>query len=382
MVFHRQTTAGEGAGEMMPNEAQSVETMIILGAGASAADGAPIQSQLFREYFKTFRSPSLSGAMHEWDQELAYFFRKFFGIDIKHDNLDAVEFPTFEEILGILEIAESQGESFRDLLGFHLIHNGTSQLRHIHDVLVFSIAEVLHKKLKQSHAIHDQLANALLRNDELGRTAFVSFNYDILIDNALAAICGAEWVNYGVKFVNQGFRENGSAVSLFKLHGSLNWLFCPTCRDLQITIGEKGVMRLKWEPENAVCERCRTPRSPIVIPPTFFKVLSNLHLRQIWDTAERACLQARQFVFCGYSFPDADVHVRYLLKRVEQLRGDTPEIFVVNNHKGKPLQAKKWEAERYRRFFVNKNRVHYTNVSFEQFAKNPQLIKNPRRWLS
>ncbi len=368
----------------MPRTAQSIETMIILGAGASAADGAPIQSQLLRDYFKFCRSGrgGLFGELHEWDRKLATFFRSFFGIDVARDDLDAVEFPTFEEILGILEIADSQGESFRNLLGPHLSSDGASQLRHIHDALVFSIADILHEKLRYFHSTHNKLVKSLEKDDQLDKTAFVTFNYDILIDNALLDSVDHQRIDYGVEFINQERRPNRRWMQLYKLHGSLNWLFCSTCRDLQITPMEKGVMRLKWEPDKAVCEECNTPRSPIVIPPTFFKVLSNLHLRRIWDAAERACLHARKLVFCGYSFPDADVHVRYLLKRVEQLRGDIPEVFVVNNHSGKSSEAAAGEKARYRRFFVNKDAVHYTDVSFQEFADDPRIIEDEHRWLS
>jgi NAD-dependent SIR2 family protein deacetylase len=380
MVLYRQTTARERIGVVMPRTEPPIDTLVILGAGASAADGAPIQANLFREIFKHCRDKRQRNETHNWDWELAMFFYQFFGIDVDNCVLDRVEFPTFEEILGILEIASSQGESFRNLLGPHLISNGASQLWHIHDVLVFSIAEILHEMLKDSGSNHNQLVKSLQDSGQLERTAFVTFNYDILIDNALLRAVGEQRINYGAEFADQRRHTNSRCVPLYKLHGSLNWLFCSTCRDLQITMGEKSVMRLKWDPDQAICEQCQTPRSPIVIPPTFFKVLSNLHLRMIWDAAERDCLQARRLVFCGYSFPDADIHVRYLLKRVERHRGRIPEVFVVNHHTGKSQGDARWESARYRRFFVNKDTVHYTDVSFEEFAANPYVIEDASRW--
>ena len=113
------------------------ETIIFLGAGASAAEGAPIQSTLFREYFKYYRSMPAHAVHHAWDGELVTFFHAFFGIDVDHDNLDKAEFPTFEEILGMLELADAQHDSFRDWPGVHVINNGTSRIQHVHDLLVF-----------------------------------------------------------------------------------------------------------------------------------------------------------------------------------------------------------------------------------------------------
>ena len=71
----------------------AIEEVIFLGAGASAADGAPIQSKLFKDYF--------SNGPHQdaINDDLSQFFKDFFGIDTTL-NIDGVEFPTFEEILG------------------------------------------------------------------------------------------------------------------------------------------------------------------------------------------------------------------------------------------------------------------------------------------
>lgn len=359
------------------------DTVIVLGAGASAAEGAPTQATIFREYFKYHRTETGYAIHHTWNGELATFFDQFFGIDVDDDDLDSVLFPTFEEILGILEIAESQDESFRDWPGAHLIKDGTSRIRHIHDLLVFLIGEVLHHTLTNPPHAHSRLLGNLDELGQLATTAVIDFNYDILADNAMLDSLGGGHTDYGIGFVNQERPrvDDPRRMMLLKPHGSLNWLYCSTCRDLEITPHEKGVMRIKWEPQKTVCERCETPRSPIIIPPTYFKVMSNLALRQIWDTAERACQDAQRLIFCGYSFPDADVHVRYLLKRAERNGQQTPEVFVVSNHPGKPLEAAKWEAERYRRFFINKGSIHYTDCSFEEFSSNPYIVEDESRWL-
>ena len=246
------------------------------------------------------------------------------------------------------------------------------------------IAEILHEKLKKTGDLHTRLLNSLDRHGWLDAASFVSFNYDILIDNALLDFRGERGFHYSIPFVNQppsAAATSKRPVPLFKLHGSLNWLYCSACRDMHITPHDKGVMRIKWEPNETVCHHCQNPRSPVIIPPTFFKVMSNLFLRTIWDSAERECGGARRIVFCGYSFPDADVHVKYLLKRVEVNNQRTPEIFVVNSHPGKKPEMMEQEMWRYCRFFVNKGNVHYTKLSFEEFANEPKLIEDSATWL-
>ena len=75
-------------------------------------------------------------------------------------------------------------------------------------------------------------------------------------------------------------------------------------------------------------------------------------------------------IFCGYSFPEADIHIKYMLKRVQTSRNNKPlKIMVVNNHKNKLLSALKKEEKRYKRFLGND--VIFTNASFQEFAENP-----------
>jgi hypothetical protein len=96
--------------------------------------------------------------------------------------------------------------------------------------------------------------------------------------------------------------------------------------------------------------------------------MANFHLRAVWRQAEVAFTQASRIVFCGYSLPDADMHVKYMLKRAEVNRGTTSDVYVVNHHTGKDAQQGDEEASRYRRLFNDPKRVRYTRLSFPEFA--------------
>jgi hypothetical protein len=192
-------------------------------------------------------------------------------------------------------------------------------------------------------------------------------------------------LDYGVEFTNYApytwqRPRPGRGVRLLKLHGSLNWLYCPTCRTVTLTPKEEGICKLKWDPEQCLCRECETLAVPIVIPPTYFKVLSNLFLRQVWDVAERALGDCERIVFCGYSFPDADVHVRYLLKRMEINAPRNPEVFIVNEHTSKTADERDAEKLRYLRFFRVKERVHWTTLSFQDFARSPEAAFDRANW--
>ena len=339
-----------------------VEDVIFLGAGASAADGAPLQNQLFRSYFQHRQLQN-----DEISDSLRKFFKDFFGIIVSNEN-DDIDYPTFEEILGILELAIARGESFKH----YPLLPGSPKIQSVREQLIFLVARILKETLKVERLNHDRIVRRLAHEKRLSKTAFISLNYDILIDNAITDAHAIIDLDYGISFTN--FRKKndwhkprkGRSVVLYKLHGSLNWLYCPTCIAVTITPKEKSVSTLIERP--IACKVCYSNMIPIIIPPTFFKVMSNYYLQLIWRSAENTLRKAERIFFCGYSFPDADVHIKYLLKRVELNRGRTPEIFIINNHSGKHDANKLQEESRYKRFFSNKQKIHYLNLSFEEFC--------------
>jgi hypothetical protein len=345
-----------------------IEDVIFLGAGASKAEGASLQSTLFRDFLSTrFSQPR----QLELQREVRDFLGAFF--DVCHLERDPAEeeYPTFEEVLGILDLALLRGESFKGL-------SSTAQrpqVQSIRDNLVYSMAVLLDEQLGERAVHHRALVARLGREGKLQKTAFVSSNYDILIDDALI---GAQRefgldLSYGVEFTNFETGDiwsrprSNKEVFLYKLHGSLNWLYCPSCVSLTLAPEEKPVARLSFEPRP--CGHCGTFMTPIIVPPTYFKNLSNVYLQEIWLGAGRAVRQAKRWIFCGYSFPDADIFIKYLLKRAELDRGATPQVFVINRGKNWAKEGSE-EASRYRRFFKESGRLQLTDLSFEEFARN------------
>lgn len=92
-----------------------MNTAKFLGAGASAAEGAPIQTNLFKDYFKLIKNRERY-TTPEHERELATFISLMFDIDVENGNLDNALFPTFEEALGILDLADLKNESMYQLV--------------------------------------------------------------------------------------------------------------------------------------------------------------------------------------------------------------------------------------------------------------------------
>lgn len=110
------------------------------------------------------------------------------------------------------------------------------------------------------------------------------------------------------------------------------------------------------------------------MPPTFYKDLSKVFLNEVWYKAERALLEVKHVIFCGYSFPDADIHIKYLFKRIQKNRspGVPLRFTIINNHPGKTKELKQEEKDRFVRFLGEG--INYSQLSFQQFAVNPTTL--------
>jgi hypothetical protein len=176
------------------------DTAIFLGAGASKAEGAPLQGELFKEYFSSRMFKESHDSM---DRDLAIFFQLMFQIDVDQD-VSGVDFPTFEEVLGLTDLAIIRKEAFRNFDIENRAVNSSS-LRFIAQHLVFLVAKILDAKLRDRAPLHRRLIKALGDDKKLRNIVFVSTNYDILIDNALTeqySRGGGIDLDYGVEFRN------------------------------------------------------------------------------------------------------------------------------------------------------------------------------------
>lgn len=131
----------------------------------------------------------------------------------------------------------------------------------------------------------------------------ISFNYDTVLDDALLRIgvpidygLYADSVEYDETWSTaQGQREK---IKLLKIHGSVNWF--QKERELDTLTIYKNYDDGHQQGRVAL------------IPPTWRKDFSR-PLRGVWIEAIRALKNATRIIFLGFSFPDTDVHIKYLL---------------------------------------------------------------------
>jgi hypothetical protein len=56
------------------------------------------------------------------------------------------------------------------------------------------------------------------------------------------------------------------------------------------------------------------------------------------------------------------------MERAEVTRGTTSDVYVANHHTTKTAEQADEEAHRYQHLFNDPQRVHYTGMSFPEFA--------------
>lgn len=170
------------------------------------------------------------------------------------------------------------------------------------------------------------------------QVSIVTFNIDLLVENALERLAhsrgGPQWglgTAYGfskpLKTASSPvplFEYDGlSSIRLFKMHGSVNWIF--KTRDYhppadlvsqprevwQLMDKRLPTRRMRLQPTAGAKGRSVWYAFPLIVPPIYEKhAFIRTHLQEMWDNAEQALESADKVVFWGYSFPSADTHAR------------------------------------------------------------------------
>ena len=108
-----------------------------------------------------------------------------------------------------------------------------------------------------------------------------------------------------------------SGIPIYKLHGSMNWAYCESCKELDLSATRYDVAEIFDIAKKAVCAKktCQKPYDWLLVPPTTTKDYDNPVLKEVWCRAEAALAQAQRVVFIGYSLPPPDPLVAQMILR-------------------------------------------------------------------
>jgi hypothetical protein len=272
--------------------------------------------------------------------------------------------PALEEVLSAVDIALDRGDSLSDKYT-------VDKLQVLRRNFAFLIYQVL---VDAYEVLGNDVTNRFVERLD-AQPVVLSLNYDIIADNALKQRFGPN-LDYGIEYraynpedASRDFvRPN--RVRLYKIHGSLNWAVCPTCGVVYIADPQLGkIAGLTFDLDAQCMESGHAPLEALLITPTNLKSYAGADLSMIWQRAERALRSAGRVVFIGYSLPDADFHIKYLLQKT-LYRHPQPEVTIVDM---KPRNAKRptEEEKRYKRLFGG--HITYYTRGFEKYVEEEMV---------
>ena len=295
--------------------------VLILGAGATKACKGPLTNDILFEADRAASSIEREGYLALLDG----FLERVFHLPPRASRVKS-SYPGLPLLMSLIDAAIDRGQplhSFYDV----------AALRDVRAALDYAIFAVLEYKLRGSiPPLHNEATDLLFPPGMEPR--IVSLNYDIIADNMLAARSDGAFPDYTCDIETEIYRNWGKFGKLLKLHGSLNWLYCPNCLRLDVAVsrsgrgfskafnelflsegGESNDLEHRYTCHGSPCKSCGFFVRPVMITPTQRKDYRNPHIARVWYRAEEVLRSATEVVFVGYSMPADDVEVVYLFKR-------------------------------------------------------------------
>jgi hypothetical protein len=319
------------------------QTVVVLGAGATKACGGPLTNDILPEAFRERANFPFPNALTELDQFLIDQFRLKPEVKDRRDK----SYPSLPLLLSLLDTAIPRKHALGPAWD-------TDRLRRVRLATEYAVFALIQRRMGAVKPYYQTLITRLTQ--ATGQPpVLVSLNYDIIADNALIQASqqhhpDVALPDYGCDVATPAYVNGPKWGTLLKLHGSMNWLYCPTCHRLEVGISRSSqLMSIMSRAINLASlddaytsgyecrdHACQTKMQPILITPTHLKDYRNPHIAGIWYHAERVLRSATRAIFVGYSLPWDDVDVIYLLKR--GLRSLSPQRITVVEYSKPPGQ--------------------------------------------
>lgn len=296
----------------------SKNIVYVLGAGFSKAAGLPLQRELLPEIMKFEKN------------DFHYTLAKIKVMDFISENFHNVNIEnlTLEDLFTILDKAVLGKEYFGGY-GWEELHSIRKGLVHALLVLIASkMTEAKEKTTLYSEMCRFIINNQLKKEGLDHNIKIISLNWDTIFEsviNTLKADNKVDNINYGYGVFSHSLKGKNTGnvftrrkdLKIIKLHGSINWQYCPNCGRLFIDRFKN--IGVNYETNCPNCPQTNKEREIIleemIITPTMLKEYQNHHLKLSWQQAFIELSQADIAIFIGYSFPLSDYELRYLFKK-------------------------------------------------------------------
>lgn len=315
-----------------------LKTAIIFGAGATKACDGPLTDEILPWAFGRLRaSPNVFAREGMIDGVVRTFLKDVFGLNA--DTAKKEDFPPLPLLLSLIDTAIDRNEALSGptavAAGGRAVWDKMRLLnvRRSLEYLIFAVLQHSLTATKDDNSYFQLLR--LVRDSTQRPPVVVTLNYDLLTEHAMMRLGDKGdptkpiFPDFGCNVSTAAVQQADRFGTLLKIHGSLDFLYCPGCQRLDVALSHdnkpiKALNDLFQEQHKELndsysCQgrqcACGANVQPIMITPTALKDYRNPHVSRIWYEAHRHLHQAERVIFVGYSLPSDDVHVIYLLKR-------------------------------------------------------------------
>jgi NAD-dependent SIR2 family protein deacetylase len=370
---------------------ESKRVAVFLGAGASKDFGYPLTGELLEGIFREIKKPTflplLEGDEPDTDVRNRQLLHDYLKDLMPGESLERRNLPLVTALLSLLDFSLASGQSV-------LPRRSTPETRRARRLLERAILEVINDEEKFSRPALRHLRHfyQFLRHLRVLGTPdsldVVTTNYDMAADEA---VCEAvrvkeqprgEWnhadmgrkIDFGFNWCHPTSgtvfprivkRPSRPQASLFKLHGSTNWLKCPLCDNVYIDAKRpiwQQAYRITLDHRNQ-CHCSPTMLEAQIVSPSFVREMREPNLLSVWKGALDALRRADHWLIIGYSFPDEDLAVRALFTRAYGSRNQRrPPLITV-------VQKNRQAFNRYDAFFNASSELKYCTGGLQTFLR-------------
>lgn len=319
----------------------------VFGAGASSHAKAPLATELLKAGFDLICEAEPSQISIESRRTVAALLDTLYGSKLVSKIEEAIQnrylylldpkFPsvTIEELLSFVDIGISNNETW---LPYKELQQALYDFvfETIEQSTFFSfgghLASNADGTLNRDRNCYHKLVDYLI--DLNGQNCFISFNYDVLLDEAVSINDHRIIGDYNLDFTDvenyndywkviKGQRSPND-IDILKLHGSMNWGRCVNCKKFYLAFYKKYNAY-----KSKTCKICNSHLSQVLVPPTYRKRIEEYGISCLWDKASDSLSNADHITIIGYSFPDADIEAKWLFKRSLAQGGKRPNLTLV-----------------------------------------------------
>lgn len=372
LINNRLICYGKGIGVVTcsrrAKEIMDIRNLLIVGAGFSFNAGLPLASA-FTSSLLNLSKLSIDGPSNALVRFVQGFVAEAFA---EGRSARPRDWPELEDLFTLVDLSANTGH--------HLGDYSASDLRLVRRAMIVRMIRMLSQAYYSRQRNPDsnwQLLEELLSGLDTEHSAVLSMNWDTVIESGLARAQDIDNVEYGCDAIRADFDGSGGlrrrrsrssqTVHLTKPHGSVNWLYCDSCRKVYwvppssaTKVADTLFRRQDWAAvrrithlkqshsiRNPACPHCGVKALGTRFATFSYRKALDFPMHSAsWRTAENHLRDAANWVFFGYSMPNADFEFKYLLKRVQLAEPIRPAITVITGGDG----ADDTEL-RFRRFF-------------------------------